>query len=202
LPAALVAGVVAVPSAGIAGYGGHLVVARPDGKVLAIDFNSAAPAALKPDTFSLDEKGNVKDDLNRHGWLAAGVPGVLAGLQRALDTFGTRSFAEVVKPAIRFARDGFPVSKNFAAAIKGARARLAKDPGSAKLFFVKGEPLAEGATSRNPDLADLLQTLADRGGVGTFYKGDVAKMEIISGVPAVRGQFPGASAARFLWRKS
>jgi gamma-glutamyltranspeptidase/glutathione hydrolase len=172
--AALVAGVVAVPMTGIAGYGGHLVVARPDGKVSAIDFNSTAPAALKPDTFPLDEKGNVKDDLNRHGWLAAGVPGVLAGLQRALDTFGTRPFAELVKPAIRFARDGFPVSKNFAAAIKGSRARLARDPGSAKLFFVKGEPLAEGVTYRNPDLADLLQTLADRGGVGTFYKGDVA----------------------------
>jgi gamma-glutamyltranspeptidase/glutathione hydrolase len=172
--AALVAGVVAVPSAGIAGYGGHMVVATPDSKVSAIDFNSTAPAALKPVTFPLDDKGNVKDDLNAHGWLAAGVPGVLAGLQRALDTFGTRPFAELVKPAIRFARDGFPVSKRLAAAIKGARGRLAKDPGSAKLFFAKGEPLAEGATYRNPDLADLLQTLAGRGGVATFYKGDIA----------------------------
>src|SRR5436190_23056177 len=44
--AALVAGVVAVPGTGLAGYGGHLVVARPDGKVFAVDFNSAAPAAL------------------------------------------------------------------------------------------------------------------------------------------------------------
>src|SRR5262249_6303080 len=138
------------------------------------DFNSAAPAALKPDTFTADENGKVKDDLNTYGWLAAGVPGVLAGLQRALDTFGTRPFAELVKPAIRFARDGFPVGKNLAAAIRGARGRLAKDPGSAKLFFVKGAPLAEGATYRNPDLADLLQTLAGRGGVVTFYKGDVA----------------------------
>src|SRR4051794_39742109 len=43
--AALVAGVVAVPSTGIGGYGGALVVARPGGKVTAIDFDSTAPAA-------------------------------------------------------------------------------------------------------------------------------------------------------------
>ena len=41
--AALVAGVVALPSTGIGGYGGHLVIAQPDGKVFAIDFNSHRP---------------------------------------------------------------------------------------------------------------------------------------------------------------
>src|SRR6184192_1524629 len=72
--AALVAGVVAVQSTGIAGYGGHLVVGRPDGKVSAIDFNGTAPAAAKPDMFAADEKGVVKGRVNAHGWLAAGVP--------------------------------------------------------------------------------------------------------------------------------
>ena len=172
--AALVAGVVAVPGTGIAGYGGHLVVTKPDGKTFAIDFNSAAPAAIKPDTFAVDAKGNVRGEANTFGWLAVGVPGVLAGLQLALDKFGTRTFADVVKPAVRFAKDGFPVSKGFAAAIRGAKARLATDPGSAKLFFAKGEPLAEGTTYKNPDLGDLLQTLANRGNVSTFYKGDIA----------------------------
>src|SRR5436309_8841543 len=76
--AALVAGVVAVPSTGIGGYGGHLVVARPGGKVAAIDFNSAAPAAARPDMFPLDDKGAVIWGMNARGWLAAGVPGVLA----------------------------------------------------------------------------------------------------------------------------
>jgi gamma-glutamyltranspeptidase/glutathione hydrolase len=172
--AALVAGVVAVQGTGIAGYGGHLVLAKPDGKAFAIDFNTTAPAALKPDTFTVDEKANVKDRANTFGWLAVGVPGVLAGLQLALDTFGTKSFAELVKPAIRFAKEGFPVTKGLATAIRGAKERLAKDPGSAKLFFARGEPLAEGAAYKNPDLGDLLQTLANRGNVSTFYKGDIA----------------------------
>ncbi|HKA07535.1 MAG TPA: gamma-glutamyltransferase, partial [Gemmataceae bacterium] len=147
---ALVAGVVAVTSTGIGGYGGHVVIAKPNGKVTAIDFNSTAPAAAKPDMFAVDEKGAVKDKANTFGWLAAGVPGVLAGLQLALDKFGTKKFAELVKPAIRYARGGFPVTKGLATAIKTARERLAKDPGSAKLFFDKGEPLPEGATVRNP----------------------------------------------------
>jgi gamma-glutamyltranspeptidase/glutathione hydrolase len=130
--AALVAGVVAVPSTGIGGYGGHLVVARPDGKVTAIDFNTTAPAAMKPDTFPLDEKGLVKGKVNDRGWLAAGVPGVLAGLQLVLDKFGTRKFPELARPAIRYARDGFPISKNLAQAILKARDQFARDPGSAK----------------------------------------------------------------------
>jgi gamma-glutamyltranspeptidase/glutathione hydrolase len=174
IAAALVAAVVDVPNTGLAGYGGHLVVAKPDGKVFGIDFNTEAPKALKPDTFPADEKGKVKDDVNTYGWLAVGVPGVPAGLQLALDKFGTKSFSELVKPAMKFARDGFPVSKKFATIIAGARGRLARDPGSAKLFFARGEPLSEGTTYRNPDLADLLQVLAENGSVASFYKGEIA----------------------------
>jgi gamma-glutamyltranspeptidase / glutathione hydrolase len=173
---ALVAGVVAVAGCGIGGYGGHLVIARPDGdKVTAIDFNTAAPAAARDDLFPLDDKGAVKDGINSHGWLAAGVPGTLAGLQLALDKYGSQKFAHLAEPAIRHAREGFPVTKALAAGIKAAKDRLGRDPGSAKLFFEKGEPLAEGAKYRNPDLADLLQTLADAGSVEPFYRGDVAK---------------------------
>ncbi|HKB39078.1 MAG TPA: gamma-glutamyltransferase, partial [Gemmataceae bacterium] len=173
--AALVAGVVAVHSTGIGGYGGHMVIARPDGKVTAIDFNSTAPAAAKPDMFPVDEKGVVKDRVNTFGWLAAGVPGVLAGLQLALDKFGTKKFPELAKPAIRYARGGFPVVKGLATAINTHRERLAKDAGSAKLFFDRGELLGEGSTFRNPDLADLLQALADRGRVDDFYRGKIAE---------------------------
>jgi gamma-glutamyltranspeptidase/glutathione hydrolase len=173
--AALVAGVVAVPSCGIGGYGGHLVIARPGGKVTAIDFNSTAPAAARPDMFAPDEKRVVKGQINNFGWLAAGVPGTLAGLQLALDRFGTQKFAELVRPAIRYARDGFPVVAGFASAIKAAKARFGKDPGSAKLFLPKGEPPAEGVTFRNPDLADMLDALADKGRVDDFYGGRIAE---------------------------
>jgi gamma-glutamyltranspeptidase / glutathione hydrolase len=174
--AALVAGVVAVPSTGIGGYGGHAVIAGAPGKtgVHAIDFNSAAPAAMKPDQFGANEAGAVPGKVNMHGWLSAGVPGVLAGLQLALDKFGTRKFSQVAAPAIRFAQSGFAIKKNVAAALNSARARLAADPGSAKLLFDKGQPLAEGATYRNPDLAAMLESLASDGSVESFYRGKIA----------------------------
>jgi len=177
--AALVAGVVAVPMTGIGGYGGHMVIAKPDdggrrGKVFALDFNTAAPAAAREDMFPVDERGVVKDQRNQYGWLAAGVPGVLAGLQLALDRFGSKPLAELLEPAIRYAREGFTVNKALAAAFKSARDRLARDPGSAKLFFAHGEPFAEGAKLRNPDLADMLESLAERGRVDDFYRGKIA----------------------------
>ena len=173
--AALVAGVVAVPSTGIGGYGGHAMIAGlPGNKVTAIDFNSAAPAAFKPDQFGATETGEVPGKINMHGWLSTGVPGVLAGLQLALDKFGTKKFPDVVQPAIKFARDGFVIKKNVAAAFYSARLRLVNDLGSANLFFADGKTLPEGATFRNPDLAAMLESLAAEGSVVDFYQGKIA----------------------------
>jgi gamma-glutamyltranspeptidase/glutathione hydrolase len=174
--AALVAGVVALPSCGIGGYGGHLVIARADGrKVTAIDFNSAAPAAARPDLFPLDDQGRVKGGANAHGWLAAGVPGTLAGLQLALDRYGTQPFRKLVQPALRYARDGFTVSAGLAAAVQRARRQLARDPVAARLLLPGGEPPKAGDTFRNPDLAALLQELAEAGSVEPFYRGAPAR---------------------------
>jgi gamma-glutamyltranspeptidase/glutathione hydrolase len=173
--AALVAGVVALPSTGIGGYGGHLTVAKPDGSVSAIDFNSTAPAAAKAEMFAADEGGAVKGRANTHGWLAAGVPGVLAGLQLALDKFGTKKFPDIVKPAIDYARNGFTLKRPVAAAIKSAKDQFAKDSASARLYLRGGEPPAEGETFRNPDLAAMLEKLAEKGRVDAFYTGDIAE---------------------------
>lgn len=79
--AALAAGVAAPSSCGIGGYGGHMVIALERGKkITAIDYNSAASAAARPDMFPLAENGAVPGRVNEYGWLAAGVPGTLAGL--------------------------------------------------------------------------------------------------------------------------
>jgi gamma-glutamyltranspeptidase/glutathione hydrolase len=173
--AALVAGVVAVGGCGPGGYGGHMVIGHSRGKVVSIDFNSTAPAAGKPDLFPLDDRGRVKNNVNVHGWLAAGVPGTLAGLQLALDKYGTLGFKKAAAPAIRICREGFAVSKRFANTLTRAAGQLRRDPGSVRLFFDKDKPLAEGARCRNPDLAGMLQKLADRGSVDSFYRGDIAR---------------------------
>jgi gamma-glutamyltranspeptidase/glutathione hydrolase len=78
-------------------------------------------------------------------------------------------------PAIRHAREGYAVSKGLAGAIKSSQARLRRDLASAQLFLPRGEPPPVGARLRNPDLADMLQALADRGRVDDFYRGDIAR---------------------------
>ena len=174
--AALVAGVTVPNGCGIGGYGGHMVIAVGGrNKVTAIDFNTAAPAAARPNMFPLDEKGVVPGRTNDFGWLAAGVPGTLAGLQLALDRYGTRSFREMVTPAIRFAADGFPVSDGFARAIRSMANQLSKDPASAKLLLKDGEALQAGDTFRNPDLARMLEVLATANSVEPFYRGEIGR---------------------------
>lgn len=174
--AALTAGVVAAQQCGIGGYGGHLVIGRPDGRKTAIDFNTMAPAAAREEMFPLDDQGKVKGGVNSRGWLAAGVPGTLAGMQLALDRYGTWKFGRVAEPAIKYAREGYAVSAGLAAAIKLSQERLKRDPTLTRLFFPRGQPLGVGDRVRNPELADMLQKLADRGSVESFYRGDIAEV--------------------------
>jgi gamma-glutamyltranspeptidase/glutathione hydrolase len=174
--AALTVTVVAPHQTGPGGYGGHMTLALDGGKkITAIDYNSAAPAAAKPDMFPLNAEGKVKGNINQHGWLAAGVPGILAGLQLAIDRYGTKSFAELVAPAIHFARDGFPADGSLMGSLRATRASLANDQATARIYLPDGELPKMGATLRNPDLAAMLDELAKAKSVEPFYRGDIAK---------------------------
>ena len=173
---ALVSCVAAPARCGVGGYGGHLTIALAGGtKVTSIDFNSTAPRAARPDMYPLDDAGKVKGDINFHGWLAVGVPGTLAGIQMALDRYGTRSFRELAQPAIQLAKKGLVMPGNLATTLRSAAPRLRKDPGSAKIYFKEGEPLKADEILHNPELAELLSTLAERNSVESFYRGDIAQ---------------------------
>jgi gamma-glutamyltranspeptidase/glutathione hydrolase len=173
---ALAAAVCAPAMTGIGGYGASIMIASADGKkVVAIDANSAAPTAARADLFPVDAKGNVVGRVNDHGWLSAGVPGILAGLQLALDRHGTRSFRDSVQPAIVLARDGFPLSSAVATTMRNLTPTFSTHAGGRALFLKNGTTPAAGETFRNPDLAALLTTLAQRNSVDSFYRGDIAQ---------------------------
>jgi gamma-glutamyltranspeptidase / glutathione hydrolase len=172
---ALVAAVVVPHQTGIGGYGGHATLAVDGGrKITSIDFNSMAPAAMRADTFAPDADGKVAGQKNMYGWLAAGVPGILAGLELALNRYGTKHFREVVQPAIRLAKNGFPFGGAGVALKLGAK-RLGEDPGSRELYFRDGKPLEATDRYSNPDLARLLESLSQDNSVESFYRGDIAK---------------------------
>jgi len=82
----------------------------------------------------------------------------LAGLELALKKYGTRSFREIVQPAIGLARDGFPLGAA-AAAIGNAPKQLAADPGSAQLYLRDGKP-----NTANVAIGDRAKTYADLAG--------------------------------------
>src|SRR5262249_42195425 len=81
----------------------------------------------------------------------------------------------VVQPAIKLARDGFRITSQLARSISRAAERFRKDPGSAKVYLKDGQPLPDGELLRNPELADMLATLAERDSVDSFYRGDIGQ---------------------------
>ncbi|MEQ1827337.1 MAG: gamma-glutamyltransferase [Pirellula sp.] len=179
--AALTAAIAAPSSTGIGGYGMAAVIAYDGGRrIIAIDGNSTAPKSTPKDLLQLNSARKAPDGLNAKdstlsvGWLTAGVPGVLAGLQLMLNKFGTRGFDELVQPAIVLARNGIVWPKSLAAAIR-KNAILQNDPGSKKLYFPNGDAVAEGSLFKNPDLADMLTQLAKANSVDAFYQGDIAQ---------------------------
>src|SRR5437763_11497231 len=103
---AMLACCVATPGAvGLGGYGGSLVAwLAKSGKAMAVDFDSRAPLAYRPELFS-DERERYES-----GCLSITVPAVVAGLALALEQFGTQSWAAVSEPAIRLASDGLPMT--------------------------------------------------------------------------------------------
>jgi len=173
--AALTAAIVEPASCGIAGYGTHITIGRADGTVACIDANSMAPQAARPDMFKHDRTGQVPAKVNYYGWLAAGIPGVMGGLQAALDGHGTKKLGEVAESAIRYAHEGFVVNSSVAMSFKRSADHFRNDAASKKLYLPDGEPVPEGGTFRNPDLARLLETLAERGTADSFYRGDIGR---------------------------
>jgi gamma-glutamyltranspeptidase/glutathione hydrolase len=160
---------VTYPFAGNIGGGGFMVIRMADGRTAAIDYREIAPLAATRDMF-VDASGKLTDK-SVVGHLASGVPGAVAGMDAALQRFGTMSLAQVMAPAIRLARDGFTVDSSLYRSLSGAKQRLCRFEGCAT-FFPAGETVAPGATLVQSDLARSLQLIAERG-PDAFYEGPV-----------------------------
>lgn len=177
LIATALAGAITQPhQTGIGGYGSCGIFAMDGGKrIAAIDSNTIAPAAFTKDVFKPDAKGRVPNRKNEHGWLATGVPGVIAGLKLALDEFGTMSFADVLAPSIKLTRDGFRVTASFKARVEAAKTSFQKDVGTARLYLPGGSAPEVDSLFKNPALAEVLDTLAQANSIEPFYRGDIAQ---------------------------
>lgn len=166
---------VTLPRAGNLGGGGFMLVHdAKSGETKAIDYREMAPASATRDMY-LDAEGNADSNLSRYHGLAVGVPGTVAGMQLALETYGTMTLAQAAEPAIRLAEDGITVTADLADSLKALEKRLKKWPASAAIFYKPDGGFYEpGDVLKQPELAATLKKIAAEGPDG-FYRGDVAE---------------------------
>ncbi len=166
---------VTYPTAGNIGGGGFMVIHFPDGKSTSIDFREKAPLKASHDMY-IDENGNVIEGKSTLGYLACGVPGSVAGLTMALEKYGTMKLADVMKPALRLAKKGFPVSYSFYRSMLGRKNSFDKFPSSKKVFLKKDNKVyQEGEIFKQPDLYRTLKRISKKGAKG-FYEGKIAQI--------------------------
>ncbi|NWG00203.1 MAG: gamma-glutamyltransferase [Thermoanaerobaculaceae bacterium] len=149
------------PEAGNLG-GGGFAVGRASGELFALDFRETAPAAATPTMF-LDADGRPVPERSLVGPLAAGVPGSPRGLWELHRRFGRLPWREVVRPAVRLAREGFLLSTREAGAIAAEVELLRRFPETAAVWLPGGAPPRGGTRVRLPRLAALLEDYGERG---------------------------------------
>jgi len=179
---------VTYPRAGNIGGGGFMIIHSAERhEDVAIDYRETAPAAATRDMF-LGADGKPDIARSRDSALSIGVPGTVAGLALALEKYGSGKFtlADLLKPAIALARDGFVIADDMADTLPGIARRLARWPASAKIFSrADGTSLQEDDRLVQADLAATLSAIATQGPRG-FYQGPVAE-KLAAGVREAGG---------------
>ncbi len=178
--------VVEQTSSGIGGGGFWLLHRASDGMEVMVDGREQAPAAAHKDMF-LNEDGSVNRDLAVNGPLAAAIPGEVAGLAHIAGNYGRLPLARSLQPAIRIAREGFPVYEKFHWILSNwAYDNILRWPAAREAFLLEdGSVPPIGHVIRLPDLAGVLQQIADQG-PDAFYRGDIAQ-RLVEGVRQAGG---------------
>lgn len=165
------AAVLAVVEPTMTGVGGDVFAIVYDAKTKRLrGLNSSGRAGSNASADGLVAKGITQ--MPGDGAYPVTVPGALAGWAELLDKHGTITLARALAPAIRYARDGFPVSEIIADQWVDAVTKLSRDPAAAAVFLPGGRAPKPGEIFRNPDLAKTLEQVA-KGGRDVFYKGPV-----------------------------
>jgi gamma-glutamyltranspeptidase / glutathione hydrolase len=163
-------------SAGIGGGGFLLMRSGKSGEIKALDFRERAPLKATPNMY-LDAEGNVKPHASVTGYLAVATPGTVAGLYEVHRRYGKLPWAEVVKPAITLAKDGFilrrPLSARYLTVNDTRRQTMLNNPGMREIFTRDGEFYQPGERLIQRDLARTLTTIARN--PRSFYTGNIAR---------------------------
>ena len=167
----------------VAGVAPIMIRRADSGEVVTIDGLGTWPRAASAEFFETQHGGAIPE-----GILRTVVPAAPAAWITALDRFGTMSFGDTARFAIRYAREGFPVFELFAESIANNQDRYRRYPENRRIYLPNGRPPEVGDIFVQSDLAATLQYMSDRekaaGGdrgdglkaaYDAFYRGDIAR---------------------------
>lgn len=171
--AVAMAGLMTVAEPTMSGLGGDTMIlawSAADQRVYGLNGSGPAPSGA-----SLERIG-PGPFVPEHGAPSVTLPGALAGWHALQQRFGSRSLEQLWEPAIRYAREGYPVGESIAGFWRVGQAML---QGSASADFLAtlfpdGRAPQPGELRRFPQLADTLERVAT-GGRDGFYTGPVAE---------------------------
>ena len=157
---------------GVGGDAFWLIHDAKTGQVRYLDGGGRAAASASIDWFKT--RGHV--EIPFRGVLPATLttPGSVASWGEAHAAYGRLPMSRCLESAIGYARDGFPVTQRLAGWIEHVKAELAPHAESCAIFMPHGQVPVAGSKLFNPNLANTLEAIAQRGPAG-FYGGAVGR---------------------------
>ncbi len=159
------------PCCGNLGGGGFMIIHLAGGKDTFINFREKAPQGAKWNMF-LDAAGKAVAEKSLNGFLAAGVPGTVLGLETAREEYGTLPRAALLAPAIRLAEEGFVLTRGDVDVLEVGTDEFRSQPNVASVFLNHGDPFKPGDRLAQPELAATLRAISE-GGARAFYHGAI-----------------------------
>src|SRR6185436_9972858 len=171
--AVTMAGVLSVVRPHMNGVGGDAFMMIYDAKTKRVYvLNGTGRAGTRATPAFFQQKG--RNAVPTYGILSVTVPGAVQAWSDVLRRFGTISLADALKPAVKYADQGFPLTPKFRADLVSLKDRVAEDPALAAVILKNGEVPAAGMLIKQPDLARTLRLISAQG-PDVMYRGEIAK---------------------------
>ena len=155
------------------GIGGDLFAIVWDAKTKKLHgLNASGPAPKNLSIEYFEQQGLKK--IPSYGPLPVTVPGAVDGWVKLHEKFGKLKFASLFEPTIKYAEKGFPVTETIAYYLDRSQKRFEHYPNFNEIWVKNGKMPQKGEIFKNPQLANTLRTIAEKGRAG-FYEGKIAK---------------------------
>ena len=156
------------------GIGGDLfaiIWIEKEKKLYGLNASGRSPSDLDLDFF----KTNNYSSIPAYGPLPVSVPGCVDGWFELNERFGSMKMSDILKPAIDYAENGFPVTELVSYYMESASNNFIEYPNFKETYFIDGASPKKGELFKNIHLANTLRVIASEGRKG-FYEGEIAKI--------------------------